>query len=61
VRALTELEEALARARAACDVATTEIVAGEVSLALHALAELTGADPSTELLDAIFARFCIGK
>ena len=31
------------------------------SLALHALAELTGADVSSELLDAIFQRFYIGK
>lgn len=61
VRGLTEVTEALGRARVACDVATLEIVAGELSLAVHALAELTGADASAELLDAIFERFCIGK
>lgn len=59
--ALTALEAALANARAALDVATLEVVAGEVGLALHALAELTGEDASTALLDAVFARFCIGK
>ncbi|MFZ5445348.1 MAG: tRNA uridine-5-carboxymethylaminomethyl(34) synthesis GTPase MnmE [Myxococcota bacterium] len=61
VRVLAEIEESLGRARLACDVATLEVVAGELSLALHALAELTGADVSSELLDAIFQRFCIGK
>jgi tRNA modification GTPase len=59
--ALTALETALANARAALDVSTLEVVAGEVGLALHALAELTGEDASTALLDAVFARFCIGK
>jgi tRNA modification GTPase len=37
------------------------VVAGEVGLALDALAQLTGEDASTALLDSIFARFCIGK
>ncbi len=61
VQSLAQVEASLGRARSACDVATLEIVAGEVSLAVHALAEVTGADASTELLDAIFQRFCIGK
>lgn len=61
VHVLTELEAALSNARAAVDVATLEIVAGELNLAVHALAELTGEDASTQLLDAIFQRFCIGK
>jgi tRNA modification GTPase len=58
---LTALETALTNARAALDISTLEVVAGEVGLALHALAELTGEDASTALLDAIFQRFCIGK
>ncbi len=53
--------EALRRARAALDVSTVEVVAGETALALHALDEITGEDATTELLDAIFRRFCIGK
>ncbi len=61
VLALEQVEEALSRARLAADVATLEVVAGELSLAVHALSELTGADASTDLLDAIFQRFCIGK
>jgi tRNA modification GTPase len=61
VRALELLEEALARARLASSVSTLEVVAGELGVAEAALAEVTGADASTELLDAIFARFCIGK
>jgi len=61
LRAFELMDEALSRARQACDVATVEIVAGEVGLAIAALAEVTGADASTELLDAIFERFCIGK
>ena len=61
VLALEQVEEALSRARLAADVATLVVVAGELSLAVHALSELTGADASTDLLDAIFQRFCIGK
>ncbi len=51
----------LAQARTALEVSTLEVVAGEVGLALGALHELTGADASGALLDAIFERFCIGK
>lgn len=53
--------EALGRARAALDSSTLEVVAGETGLALAALDEIVGADARTELLDAIFQRFCIGK
>ena len=59
--ALEQVEAALQRARAALTVSTLEVVAGEVGLAVNALAEVTGEDASSELLDAIFARFCIGK
>lgn len=61
VAALEAVEEALSRARAATEVATLEVVAGELGLALHALAEVTGEDASEALLDAIFQRFCLGK
>jgi tRNA modification GTPase len=38
-----------------------DLVASELALAHAALGELTGRDASEALLDAIFARFCIGK
>jgi tRNA modification GTPase len=59
--ALEQVEAALMRASDAHRLATVEIVAGEVGLALEALAAITGEDASTALLDSIFARFCIGK
>ncbi len=59
--ALEQVEGALVRARTAHEVSTLEVVAGEVGLALEALAQITGEDASTALLDSIFARFCIGK
>jgi tRNA modification GTPase len=61
VLALETIVTSLTRAREACDVATLEIIAGEVGVTVGALAEVTGADATTELLDAIFQRFCIGK
>lgn len=58
---LSRAMEAVERARLAAEVSTLEVVAGELGLALAALADLTGEDASRELLDAIFSRFCIGK
>jgi tRNA modification GTPase len=58
---LRRVHHALETARAALDVSTLEVVAGELGLAMEALTELTGEDASSELLDAVFARFCIGK
>jgi tRNA modification GTPase len=58
---LQQALDAVRRATEAVDVATLEIVAGELGLAVEALARVTGGDAPTELLDAIFARFCIGK
>lgn len=52
---------ALERAVEALNVAPLEVVAGEVGLALSELARLMGLDHSKERLDALFARFCIGK
>jgi tRNA modification GTPase len=58
--------DALRRARIALADATAgsapgEIVAGEIRLALEALGEVTGEAVAPDLLDRIFARFCIGK
>lgn len=60
LEALERARVALERAIAARDL-TLEVVAGEVSLALQALGEVAGLDVSDERLDALFARFCIGK
>ena len=38
-----------------------ELVALELDEALHALTAITGGDAGTDVLDEIFARFCIGK
>ena len=59
--ALGRCVQALGRAREALDVATLEVVSGELGLALAALAEVSGTDAGEALLDALFARFCIGK
>lgn len=58
---LTRAREALERAQAALDESTLEVVAGELSLALTAIGELMGLEVTTARLDALFARFCIGK
>jgi tRNA modification GTPase len=58
---LARASEAVERARGAFAHSTLEVVGGELGLAMAALTEITGADASAELLDAIFARFCIGK
>ena len=52
---------ALERAVDALEVAPLDVVAGEVGLALAQLGGLMGLDHSKERLDALFARFCIGK
>jgi tRNA modification GTPase len=59
--ALTRVREALERAQQALVGSTVEVVAGEVSLALSGLGEVMGLEVSQERLDALFARFCIGK
>jgi tRNA modification GTPase len=59
----------LGRARAALDAALAgvaadrpaEVVAIDLRAALDALGEVTGASCPEDLLDRIFARFCIGK
>ncbi len=61
--------EAIARARAALRIARTtlddglpvDLISGEFVTASAALGLITGAAATEELLDGIFARFCIGK
>ncbi len=62
IDALGRAQTAIAAARAAATAGEPgEIVAGEVRLALDALGEITGEAAAPDLLDRIFARFCIGK
>jgi tRNA modification GTPase len=54
--------EALERARANAEVSTPEeIVISDLREAMDALDEITGKRSSEDVLQAIFARFCIGK
>jgi tRNA modification GTPase len=57
-RALAALAEASATLAAGEPV---DLVAGDLTAACGALAELTGAAASEAVLDGVFARFCIGK
>lgn len=59
--ALRRAAESLERAWAALQSSNLEVVGGELSLAVEALGEITGENAPSELLDAIFRRFCIGK
>lgn len=61
LEALIRVRESLERAQEALGGSTVEVVAGEVSLALRALGDVMGLDVSQARLDALFARFCIGK
>ncbi len=61
LEALRRASQALENARVASEKSTLEVVAGELRFAIEALGELTGENASTDLLDAIFRRFCIGK
>lgn len=58
---LRKAHEALTNAQLAIRASTLEVVAGELALCLEALADITGENASEALLDAVFARFCIGK
>ncbi len=60
--AVLEARRALARVRATLTAGEpVDLVAGDVMAARASLHELTGRAASESLLDAIFARFCIGK
>ncbi len=60
--ALARALEALESARqAALSSMPPEIVAVDVGLAAEALASITGAVTTEDVLDAVFREFCIGK
>jgi tRNA modification GTPase len=60
--AVLEARRALGLARATlAERAPVDLLAGDLGAADAALGALTGRDASEALLDAIFARFCIGK
>lgn len=60
--ALRRAAESLTAARAALDAATPlDFVALDIRAALDALGEITGETATADLLDQIFAEFCIGK
>jgi tRNA modification GTPase len=60
--ALEDAQQALDRVVAAeADRAGLEIVALELRSAVTALGQITGQEIGDEVLDRIFAKFCIGK
>jgi tRNA modification GTPase len=61
IDALRRARVALVSARDAAETEPGEIVAGELRVALAALGEVTGEAVAPDLLERIFARFCIGK
>jgi tRNA modification GTPase len=62
IEALGRAREALAVARLGAGTGVPgELVAGDVRAALEALGEVTGEAVAPDLLERIFARFCIGK
>ncbi|MEO6461456.1 MAG: tRNA uridine-5-carboxymethylaminomethyl(34) synthesis GTPase MnmE, partial [Candidatus Eisenbacteria bacterium] len=62
IDALRRAREAIAAARVGAAADTPgELVAGDVRAALDALGEVTGEAAAPDLLERIFARFCIGK
>jgi tRNA modification GTPase len=61
LEALTLARGALERAEARLAHETLDLVAAEVAVALSEVGRLLGLDVDRERLDALFARFCIGK
>lgn len=59
--ALLAVADSLRRGVAALPLAGVAVAADAVTEALEALDALTGADTREDVLDALFARFCIGK
>ena len=60
-RHLTALERALEAIRRAGEQTEPDCIATELAEALHALGSITGTDVDAEIIDRIFANFCVGK
>jgi tRNA modification GTPase len=60
-QAFAEAHQSLGRALAALDEGRTELAAEDVRLALRAVGRVTGRVDVEEILDRLFATFCIGK
>ena len=56
-RASGHLENALQ----AIDTQTLDLVSIDLNLAYSALGEITGSTTGEDIIDAIFAKFCLGK
>jgi tRNA modification GTPase len=62
IDALTRSSESLALARATIDAGQPiDLLSGDLSAAIAAYGEVTGETVTEEVLDGIFARFCVGK
>jgi len=62
VNALTRAAESLTLARATIDAhQPVDLLSGDLSSAVAAYGEVTGETVTAEVLDGIFARFCVGK
>jgi tRNA modification GTPase len=62
VDALTRAADSLALARATIDARQpVDLLSGDLSSAVAAYGEVTGETVTEEVLDGIFARFCVGK
>jgi tRNA modification GTPase len=60
-RALEDAVEALARAENALETSAAETVAEDIRAAFRALERLIGRVGADDVLDAVFATFCLGK
>jgi tRNA modification GTPase len=62
IESLTRAREALAQARATLAAgAPVDLLAGDMRAAIAAYGEVTGETVTEDVLDGIFARFCVGK
>lgn len=62
IQSLTRAREALTHAQATLDAdAPLDLLAGDMRAAIAAYGEVTGETVTEDVLDGIFARFCVGK